>query len=208
MSRSLTRRLTDDAGLSMTELLVVLALLGMVLGVAYMLFGSVTGMTDRVEARTLAAEDGRRMLDRMTRELRQAREVVDGEGAFEDAQPRRCTFYCDLNHDGTPEKVRYRIVGKTLYRSEVSAASDVPPYTFGELGAEEVLIASLDGGWTGNVFTYYDNEDPAGEVPSGHPEDVSAVELKLVNSHTVGVKTAFVDLSTWVKVRSVHNTID
>lgn len=202
------RRFRDDAGFTLTELLVVTLLMGMVLGLVYVVMGAVSSTADSLEARTVATEENRQMMDQVTRELRQAQEIVEGEGVFLRAQPRQCAFYADVDHDGVPELIEYRVQGQTLYRSEARSQTAVPPYTFGQPGAETVVAESMSSGFTGNVFTYYDNEDPAGEVASGHPEDVSAVKLRLVTGKTVNRKTAFVDLSTWVKIRSVHNTID
>jgi hypothetical protein len=165
-------------------------------------------MADSVQARTLAADEGRAVMDRITREFRQAYEIEDNQGAFEDARPRECVFYTDVNRDGIPEKVWYRVQAGRLYRSQATATTALPPYTFGAFGSQEVLAESLDGSWTGNVFTYYDGDDPPDEVPSGQADRISAVSLRLVTGATVNKKTAFVDLSTWVKIRAVHNTID
>jgi prepilin-type N-terminal cleavage/methylation domain-containing protein len=197
-----------EDGYSLIELLMVLSLVGVILATAFMMLQSITGMADRVEARTIASEDARIVMDRLTREIRQAFEVEDNQGAFADAQSRSCTFYTDLNRDGVPEMVTYRVQGKTLYRSEAVATSAMPPYGFGAAGPEETIITSLDGGFTGQVFTYYNSQDPPGEVSPDHPEEVSAVSVRVVNAATVNRKTAVVDLSTWVKVRAVHNTID
>jgi prepilin-type N-terminal cleavage/methylation domain-containing protein len=201
-------RLTRDEGFSVSEMMVVSLLLGIVLAASYLLMSAATGMADQIQARTIAADEGRAVMDRITREVRQAYEIEDNKGAFVDAQPRQCTFYTDADRDGRPEMVRYRVVGQVLYRSQASATSALPPYTFGPFSAEEVIVSSLSGGFNGNVFEYYDSADPPRVVPSGKPADVSAVRLRLVTSATVNKKTAFVDLSTWVKVRAVHNTID
>lgn len=201
-------RMHRDDGYSVSEMMVVAIIMSLVIIASYTLMNAATGMADSVEARTLAADEGRAVMDRITREFRQAYEIVDNQGAFEDARPRECVFYTDVNRDGIPEKIWYRVQGGKLYRSQASATTTLPPYTFGAFGAEEVLVESLDGNFTGNVFTYYDGEDPPAEVPSGQAERVSAVKLRLVNGATVNKKTAFVDLSTWVKIRAVHNTID
>ncbi len=202
------RRLHSDEGYTLTELLVVTILMGMVLGLVYLVLGAVNSTADSLEARTIAADDNRMIMDRITRELRQAQEIVEGHGVFATAQPRQCSFYADVDHDGVPELIQYRVQGNTLYRSEARATASVPPYTYGAFGSETVVAESLSGGFTGNVFTYYDNQDPAQEANNGHTEDISAVKLRLVTGKTVNRKTAFVDLSTWVKIRSVHNTID
>lgn len=201
------RTLASDAGFTLTELLVVTMLMGMVLGLVFMVLGAVNAMADGLEARTIATDENRMVMDRVTRELRQAQEIVEGDGVFLRAQPRQCAFYADVDHDGVPELIEYRVTGHTLYRSETSSTVAVPPYTYGS-PRSDVVITSVNGAWSGNVFTYYDNQEPAQEVSSEHPEDVSAVELRLINAKTVNKKTAFVDLSTWVKIRSVYNTID
>ncbi|MCE5191316.1 MAG: prepilin-type N-terminal cleavage/methylation domain-containing protein [Actinomycetia bacterium] len=203
-----SRRIRSDEGFTLTEMLVVTLLMGMVLGLVYMVMGAVNSSADTLEAKTIAADENRVVMDRITRELRQAQEIVDGHGVFLRAQPRQCAFYADVDHDGVPELIEYRVQGQTLYRSEARSTVSVPPYTFGSPSPEVVVAGSLDSGFTGNVFTYYDNEDPAHEVSSGHPEDISAVKLRLVSGKTVNRTTAFVDLSTWVKIRAVHNTID
>lgn len=200
--------MSRDEGFTLSEMLVITALTSILLGASFLLLNAVTTMADEVQARTIAEDESRHLMDGLTRELRQAYEIEAGAGAFVDAQPRRCAFYSDVDRDGVPELVEYRVTGTTLYRSERSADTSLPPYTWGTPAHESIVVTSLDGGWNGNVFTYWDNSDPPGEVPSGQEERVSAVELRLVNSATVNKRTALVDLSTWVKVRAVHNTID
>lgn len=199
--------IASDSGTTLTELLVVTMLMGMVLGLVFMILGAVNTAADTLEARTIAIEENRMVMDRITRELRQAQEISEGDGVFLRAQPRQCAFYADVDHNGVPELIEYRVVGKVLYRSETSSTVAVPPYAYGS-PRSDVIITSMNGGWNGNVFDYFDSQEPAQQVSPGHSEDISAVQLRLVNSKTVNKKTAFVDLSTWVKVRSVHNTID
>lgn len=206
--RQTSGALRDDSGYTLSELLIVASLTLVLVTTIFMVLQATTRMSETIEARSIAAEESRMLVDGMTREFRQAVEIDEGEGVFDDAQPRRCSFYTDLNHDGVPERVTYSVRGKTVYRSVADAQSIVPPYQFGQDRDETVVVRSLKGGWNGNIFTYYDHENPPGEVNSGHPEDVSAIKVWLVNSATSGRKTAYVDSSTWVKIRSVHNTID
>lgn len=204
----MTRRtLTSDVGLTVTELLVVLVLIGIVMSTAYFILSAGYRMTDQIEARDVASTQARIAIERVTRELRQARELSEGAGVFADAQPRRCSFYVDLNHDQVPERITYYVQGKVLYRSQAVATGSIPPYAFGPESGASAVIESVKGGWNGNVFTYYDNADPADEVSSGHPEDISAVALKLVSEGSAGRQTVFVERSTWVRIRTVHNSI-
>lgn len=208
MIRCLTRRLRSDRGYTLAELLVVVALIPMVLGVAFMVLQLVTGVVDRTEATDIANSKGRRTMDRLGRELRQAQEITEGSGAFEDAQPRRCVFYADLDHNDVPEKVTYRVQGHNVYRTVAQATTAVPPYTWGPDEPETLVMDSLDGGWNGNVFEYYDTEDPPNEVPAGQSEKISAVRVRLVSGGRSGNIQVFVDLSTWIRIRAVNNGID
>ena len=148
-------------------------------------------------------------MDQITRDLRQSVELTDKGGTFLVAQPRPMEFYSAIDHDGAPELVTYRVQAPSLLRSVFEPTTQVAPYTYGSIAFSSVtVVKSLDGNWNGNIFTYYDRQDPPQEVPPGHKEDVSAVALRLINGATLNKKTAFVDLSTWVKIRSVHNSID
>ncbi|KAF0208474.1 MAG: hypothetical protein FD171_957 [Actinobacteria bacterium] len=205
MFRSLIRR---DEGTTLTELLVVTMLMGMVLSLVFMMMGAVTKMADGMEARTVATDDGRHAMDRMTRELRQAMEVSDGAGVFTVMGTRQCTFYADVNQDGRPERISYRVSTNNLIRSVTDPTNAVPPYTFSTTPSTEVVMSTVDPTWTGALFAYYNNADPPALVASPNYGDVSAVSVKLVNAVTVNRSTYAVTQQTWIKIRSVHNTID
>jgi prepilin-type N-terminal cleavage/methylation domain-containing protein len=208
LARHAGGRSGDDSGVTLGELLVVMTLMGVVLAAAYTLTNALSGWTNRVDARVRASDEARLLMDRMTRELRQAVEVTDGGGAFTQALPRQCAFYSDIDRDGSPEIVSYRVAGNVLYRGVAEPSRVVPPYTPYGTTVESVLVRSIDALWTGSAFTYYDRSDPPVQVSSGTPEDISAVSLRLVNSVTVGGVKGVADRSTWVKVRSVKNAID
>lgn len=196
----------SDTGFTLAEMLVVIVLLGVILAAAYMLMGTATGIANQIEAQTVAAEEGRVVLDQLSRELRQAYEINENEGAFLVAQPREVVFYTDVERDGRPDKVRYRVVEDKIYRSQSSATTDMPPYTFTAFTADAPVQGVLESTWGESVFTFYTNTNPP--VQAVAPADISAVKIRLKNVVIRGQKSASVDVTTLVKVRSVHNTID
>jgi prepilin-type N-terminal cleavage/methylation domain-containing protein len=202
----------SDRGFTLNEMLVVMALMSVVTMAAYLLMSATTSMANDTEARQVATEDNRRLLDMLAREIRQAYEISDGGGAFAEVSPRQCTFYTDVNRDGVPEKVRYRIEGHDVFRAQTTATSALPPYTFGSLDSEQQVAKTVDAAWSGDVFTYYGNTYGADgkpvQVGPTEPAKVSAVQIRLVNTAHAGERSATVDLSTWVKVRAVYSTID
>lgn len=205
---NLNRRLRAQDGFTLTEMLITVSLTGVVMAAAYLVLLSVGTMSDQIEARSVAAEESRLVFDRLTRDLRQSQEITDGKGVFEGAEPRLCSFYSDLDYDGVPELVKYFVQDDSVYRTIAQATTVVPPYTFGADSQRELLVTSLQDGWTGDVFEYYRSGNPPTEVSAGNSEDISAVKIQLINTATVSRKTAHVDASTWVKIRSVHNSID
>lgn len=200
------RGVSSDAGVTLIELLVVVSLLSVVMATAYLLQGSASMMSDQIEARATAYDESRKAVDRITRELRQAVEITDQGGAVERAQPPHIEFYSDVNNDGAPELVEYDGQTGSLVRSVFDPTTVVPPFTFhSSASTSSVVIESLG---SDDIFTYYDRADPPHLIVPGHEEDVSAVSLHLINSATVNGSTASVDVATWVKIRSILNSVD
>lgn len=202
----LTQITRSEEGFTLAEMVVVTLLIGVILSAAYMLLNTATGIADQLEAQTIATEEGRVVLDQLSRELRQAYEINENEGAFLVAQPREVAFYTDVGRDGIPDKVRYRVVSDRIYRSQASATTMMPPYTFSTFSSDQPVQGVLESTWDDSLFTYYTNSNPPAVATS--LADVSAVKIRLKNVVVRGRKTASVDITTWVKVRAVHNTID
>jgi len=197
-----------DQGFTVVELVIVASLMSVVIGIAYLLFNSTVGMSDRIMTRSIVAEQVRGSADSMTRELRQAREIVTGNGVFANAQARQCSFYMDVNRDNVPERVTYLMNGVRLVRTQASATTSVPPYSFGADGAQRTLITTISPTFTGPVFQYFDTYGTV--LTSSQSARCSATAVHLVASSPVPgtlTENVTVDLSTWVKIRSVFNSI-
>ena len=207
MIRAIRRFLRADSGVTMPELLVTVGIMGYVISTAYFTMNMLAYYADYVEKETVLQADTRAVLDEMTRELRQAQEIQDGGGAFESAAARRAVFYADLDHDKVPERIEYRVVQDALQKTVSHASVPVYPYNFAA-GPTEVVLPDLQSSWTDPMFRYYNVSDPPTEVPFGDTDEISAVEITLVSADMAADTEIAVDLSTWVKIRAVHNTLD
>jgi type II secretory pathway component PulJ len=195
-----------DDGFSLTELLVVAGLLMFILGSAYLALTTVTRMNDTVQAREQASSAATIGLERVVREMRQARALSTGTNAFKTTAPDRAVFYVDLDHVGSPERVTYYVSNGSLYRTQAQSTSALP--TDADYGAESspTKIATLIPGWT-TVFTYYNNGSgtyssftPPAAVTT--PAGTTAVQVTVKSSAKVGTSTMTGQASSLVNIRS------
>jgi prepilin-type N-terminal cleavage/methylation domain-containing protein len=200
----------SDDGFTLVELVIVMSLLAMVLGAAYFVLNSVQTMSAKVSAREEASTNATGAIRRMTREVRQAEELLtaEGDGVFKSNLPQTMSFYVDLNSDGTPERVTYYVSGRVLYRTQAAATVTDPTATdFGSESTPVVILGNLDPSWTPNIFSYYDNGNPPSTVSSSSSEDVAAVGITVVVLGGSGPTTATATSSTLVRLRSVQNEL-
>jgi hypothetical protein len=202
------RRLTDDTGMSLTELLVVCTLMGIVLGSIFMAFGATQAIADTAAARTAASDESQQFFDRISRELRQAQENGEGTGVCAIAEPRRVVFYVDLDQNGRPERVTYKMSGTSLMRSEASPTNAFPPYTYGPESAARTVIKKVRPDWMGEVFQYYTSANPPVKLNNTQLPSIASLRINVVNQVRSGSRTVNLDASTWIKIRSVYNAVD
>lgn len=196
----------DDRGFNLVELLISAMIIPIILSAAYMAFGGMSSNYSKIEAASEATSEAQRGLDTLVRELRQGQAIKDGGGAFATAAATSCSFYCDVDRDGTPERISYYVDGTDLYRAVGEASLSVYPYSFVDGPAARVMnIGSMT---TMVVFTYYDNNNVLlSQMPVANPNVVSAVGIHLSATRPAQDGLVSVDFSTRVKVRALFNSL-
>jgi len=205
MRRLTTSARRDDQGFSLIELLISAAIIPVILGAAYLAFGSMSGNYSKVEAVSEATGEAQTGLDTLVRELRQAQEIKDGGGAFAAATATSCSFYCDVDRDGTPERVTYYVDSTDLYRSVSEASIAVYPYDF--VDAPAVRLMNVGGMTSGVVFTYYDQSAPLTVVSTANLSTISSVGIHLSATRPSQGGPISVDFTTRVKIRALFNSL-
>jgi prepilin-type N-terminal cleavage/methylation domain-containing protein len=210
------RRRGDD-GLTLTELMVVCTLLGVILAAAWMVMSATSSMSDSLSARATSTDESQSFIDTIGRELRQANSLKsiagtdtansDAQAAFYDIQPRRIGFYVDINHDGKPERVAYYVSGTSLMRQQASAVSTTYPYSWAASSTPGVVIQQIDPDWTGAIFTYYtdDGWPPTQITSASQVASITAITVQMRNETTWADRTASYGASDTVRVRSIGN---
>jgi type II secretory pathway component PulJ len=165
----------DDAGISLIEVAVVVALLGLIMGVVFnTLWGGMRHAAE-IDERSQTQAEARLAVDTLVRDLRQSWVGMQATAPIETMTPTTITF---LSPDRqTPFRLRrisYRLSGTTLERSvQVSTNTGSPPWTWGAAAGPWVSV--LEGVRNTAVFTY---RNQAGAITTD-PLQVRTVEIAL-----------------------------
>lgn len=195
-----------EDGFTLTELMISLALTGFVITAAYLLMNTVMGNSNIVSARSQAAEENRHAMEIAATEVRQATEEFGGNGVFKTMGASDASFTSDIDRDGAPELVRYYLTGGVLYKDMHQNTRAFAPFNFSATSAPGYPKVVCRNVTNTDIFTYLDQSSPTPLVVTGSP-DVAAVTIHIVDKVTVGGAVGTSDITTWVKIRSVHNTI-
>lgn len=201
------KRFADDKGLTITELLVVVALLSMMLGVVYLVMLAVGQLTDGTVARAVAADEAQRFVDRVGKEIRQAQEYDEDDGAFAEIGARRIVFFSDVTGDAIPERVTYYVQNGALYRTEASTTATVMPFnSYGSESAPQLIITQIDPAWNGAIFAYY-NTSNAPVTSTAHMPSISRVDVSMRARAESRERHAVVPAAITARLRSVQNSL-
>jgi len=207
--------LRDETGLTISELLVVVALMSLLLGVVYFVMNAAGAMADGSIARAAASDESQMFVDRVGRELRQAQDPLAHTqltpvGAFAEIGARRCVVYTDVSGDNRPEKVTYYESNGGMYRT-VAVCTDAPMaatgYThFASPGDPTKLVTELDPAWAGAVFTYYDSTNNA-QTSAAKIPTISRVDVVMRAHAKSGSREVVAASSVTARLRSVLNSL-
>lgn len=148
--------LAGESGLTLVELLVVLALLSMVVGSAYQYFSFGYASWDRAAAESRAIQDARLAVTRLDQEVRMARKAMESTAAVVvSADHNQLDIYTDVitGDVGKPELVRYRLQSGSLVRGVSVPQGSQYPYTYQSPGTWETVVAKVANGNGNNLFS-------------------------------------------------------
>lgn len=182
-NRQVRRWITAEGGFSLTEVLVVSIMLGIILGAAWLAMGTVSNASDGIMARKIAQDKGELAIERIVREFRMTQGTGDQPNPILVDPTSTATtlkFYGDVDHNGSLERVTYKVAGGLLTRQ---VAQSTPPSInalAANFGADSapVTLAVVDPTLT-SPFVYLDTNNTAGATPA----NTQAIQINL---RTVG----------------------
>lgn len=133
-----------ENGLTLVELLLVLALLGVVLAAIFQYWQYGNASWERTAAEGRATQEARLALMRMEREVRQAQKATETRESIHLVSSTQVEIYTDVTGDGKPELVVYRLQGDALERGVAAPSGSHFPYTYAEPGNWETVVSKVE----------------------------------------------------------------
>jgi prepilin-type N-terminal cleavage/methylation domain-containing protein len=190
------RRFSAEEGFSLTEVLVVSVMLGIILGAAWLAMGTVSSASDGIMARKVAQDQGELAIERIVREFRMTQGTGDYPQPYFLGPTSNATtliFYADVDHSGSLDRVTYKVTGGLLTRQ---VAQSTPPSinaVAANFGADSapVTLAKVDPTLT-TIFTYIDGNNLTGATPA----NTQAIKINLSTIGHSGASTITVSFPT------------
>ena len=196
-----------QAGFTLTELLMAIALFTLFGGGLYAAFFSGNDATSSQRTQLSAQSDSRAAMDRLSREIRQAITPDDGTTPPVVAlSSTSVTLYTDLDlvatDSGTrPSRVRYSVVNGQLLREEAAPVGAAPPYTY-PAAYGPALVMAEDVRTTNPVFQALTAQGVVLASPVAQPRDIATVRINLSLGQRTQSKSTTTELATDVTLRN------
>jgi prepilin-type N-terminal cleavage/methylation domain-containing protein len=156
---SIRRRLSDQRGFTLIEMLVVMLLLGVVVAAMLTFYLGIARSFADTSNRIVNQDDARTAMNQLTRYIRMACSSDSNLTSFSDAvavaSPQELVFYADLDGDGQADKVRFYLSGQTMRMATVAPDLSTSPPTYPAYTLDGVVVMDGITNGTTPIFTYY-----------------------------------------------------
>lgn len=170
----MSKRLQQNQGLTLVELLITVAIIGLLAAAVATFSGNVFTLNAVVQNGLTAQQDARQVEKKIASELREASPSSTGAYPIEVASTSELIFYDDADNDGTKEKIRYYLSGLILKKDVVKPTGTPLAYT-GATTTTNVINDVRNG--TTSIFTYYDKNYTGSSAPLSFPVDIPSIRL-------------------------------
>jgi prepilin-type N-terminal cleavage/methylation domain-containing protein len=206
------RRARGERGQTLFEVIIVVALLGVVLSLVYEGIDSAAKAIAGTEKRLGNLDEARLLMAVTTKDVRTATRLQAGTSPFVLADKREVIFYANLNNDGSsgsvvdngPRKVRIYVDSTSELIEQVTkpdATSVAPAYTYNGTAANRYVGRYVANAVSTPIFRYYDSNGV--ELPNA---PLSAADRLAVDS--VGITLSIRRTSTFqLSATTLVNTV-
>jgi type II secretory pathway pseudopilin PulG len=165
-------------GFTLIETLTVVTLTIVLLGALTAIIVFFYRTNSSVVEQSDAISSARRGIEKGVRDIREATYGEDGSYPVVAASTSTLTFFSDKDQDTQVERVRFALVGTTLYRYTIEPSGSPLGYTASET-VETVSDNVRNDAFDVNIFSYSDiNGGQLSETPD--PIDIASVTITLI----------------------------
>lgn len=211
------RRVRGERGQTLFEVIIVVALLGVVLTMVYEGIDSATKAIGGTERRLANLDEARVLMAVTTKDVRTATRLQAGTAPFALANAREVIFYANLNNDGSsgsvvdngPRKVRIYVDASSELIEQVTkpdASSVAPAYTYNGTPTNRYVGRYVANDASHPIFQYFDaNGGSLTNVPLSATDRlaVDSVEITLSIRQTTTFNVATTTLENTVRLPNV-----
>jgi prepilin-type N-terminal cleavage/methylation domain-containing protein len=204
------RRSRAQAGFTLPELILGIALMTIFGMALYAFYDSSLTSSRTHENQATSQAEGRRAVDLLSRELRQA--VSPDNGLTPPVQsftPTGVVFYLDPSRVAgsnliKPLRVSYRVSGGRLLREAATPIGASPPYTYTVYGPAEVIAEGVLNDAAAPLFAGTNGAGAAmaASVSAPNTRDLEVMRLRLLLRYRTGNANATLELTTDVAPRN------
>ena len=195
-------------GLTVVEMIVGIAIASILLVALLRFLVAGYPLTKISYLQQQSTETARLQLERMAKQLREARYSDTGAYPLVEMLPQRVVFYADVDGDATTERIRYELQGTDLVRG-VTEPSGVPlAYDPGSDEVVATVAASVRNGGT-DVFTYYTGDYPADQTPLTPVDltEVKYIQFYLEIDHDPAIEPPPIEVRSQVQLRNLKDNL-
>lgn len=163
-----------NKGFTLTELMVVLGIIGLISFSVSKFSFDVFFLNSVARGSLTVSQDARNLLRIMTREIRASAPSANGAYPLVTVASSSLSFFSDIDGTGQKYLVRYYLSSTTLMKDVVVPTGNPAVYT----GTPQSSIVMSDvRNATSSIFTYFDNTYAGTSSPLSFPVSIQSVRL-------------------------------
>lgn len=166
-------------GFTLVELITTIAILGVVSIALLSLIQSFYKNNAYLIEQTAALDSSRRGIDETIMLLREASYGDDGTYPISIAGTSTITFFADMDNDASVERIRYTLVGETLYRTIANSTGTPPNYPAAQQSTSTIATNVRNTAAT-PIFTYFDADGDQLATSSPALAQISSIKVQLL----------------------------
>ncbi|TSC70145.1 MAG: Uncharacterized protein CEO12_541 [Parcubacteria group bacterium Gr01-1014_46] len=170
------KKISYKKGVTLVELIVSVAILSAIMLVVSTFQKDVFSLNTNLQSSLNAQLEARHLIKTIVSELRKTTQSAIGSYPIELASSTGITFYSDVGNNGSIDKVRYYLSGKTIKKGVITPTGNPPVYNAGS-EVTTTLLNYVTASSTLPIFQYYLSSYAGTSTPLSIPPNISTIRL-------------------------------